>query len=101
MSAIPYPASMFADEDAAYDDYVERVDNGEQCPDCGGRDITTEIALQFPLFVCRTCNCHWPNPFAPIPVLRCVYCGNEVSADPSPTCASCCGEVGHNQWEKQ
>ena len=26
----------------------------------------------------------------------CVYCGNPVCTDPSPSMAACCGEVGHN-----
>ena len=69
MSAIPMPRALLADEDGARDAFNEAVDAGEVCPDCQGRDIKTEVELRFPMFVCRTCNCHWPDPFAPQPIL--------------------------------
>jgi transposase-like protein len=74
MSAIPMPWAMFADEDGARDDYVWRVDNGLQCPECGTtHGIRREASFGIPLFVCTQCNAGWfdvytrptIDPFAP------------------------------------
>ena len=62
MSSIPYPA--VADDDAAYDSFIEAVHAGLQCPDCKGRTVYRETALCFPLFRCE-CGTRWPDPFAP------------------------------------
>ncbi len=46
--------------DAAYDRFVERVDNGEQCPDCKAIGmIERRSAAGIPLWHCGVCGTEW------------------------------------------
>lgn len=47
------------DGDRLYDEFIERVDRGDQCPDCKGyKEITREVALGIPIFHCA-CGASW------------------------------------------
>lgn len=47
------------DADEAYERYVQRVDDGEECPDCHGtHGIARETNLGIPCFR-HTCGCRW------------------------------------------
>lgn len=48
------------DADEAYERYVQRVDDGDECPVCHAtHGITRETALGIPLFVCGACSQRW------------------------------------------
>jgi ribosomal protein L37AE/L43A len=51
-------------EDRDYDEYVARVDAGEQCPTCKRRGpISKAQALGVPLFHCGVCGAEWFDLF--------------------------------------
>lgn len=53
------PEPHFIDEDRAYDDFVARVDHGEQCPTCLERSgIEAETNLGVECFACP-CGTRW------------------------------------------
>lgn len=52
--------SVLQNPDDEYDAFVERVDLGEQCPDCRLRDrVERTRALGLPLFRCKGCGAQW------------------------------------------
>ena len=53
------PEPHYVDEDAAYDDFRQRVDDGLQCPAClTRRGITSETNLGVDCFGCA-CGTRW------------------------------------------
>jgi hypothetical protein len=47
-------------EDQEYDDFVARVDAGEECPTChASYGICKSVAMGFPLFICSRCSSEW------------------------------------------
>ncbi len=55
------PASMDRDDDARYERFISRVDDGLQCPECLSRQgISSEVNLGVACFACR-CGARWIN----------------------------------------
>lgn len=53
------PEPHYFDEDRAFDDFIARVDFGEECPRCYAREgITPENNLGLDCFVCK-CGARW------------------------------------------
>jgi endogenous inhibitor of DNA gyrase (YacG/DUF329 family) len=49
-----------SDDDAAYEDFRDRVDRGEQCPTCHLRiPVRRETACGVELFCCVRCKARW------------------------------------------
>jgi hypothetical protein len=60
------PAFTSDDNDAHYEDFRDRCDRGEQCPDCRSRfSISVAIDMRGDVwFHCDTCKHEWPDEWS-------------------------------------